>query len=109
MLKTTKSISLSGQSYVGDALAMSFTAKIGNDNGHSTITASTINQELYDTNKKEVRQDLAAFNDAVYDVQDKMAVSDDKDASNETTESTEPAAEPGDGTNGVTPEAEKTE
>lgn len=70
MLKTTKSISLSGQSIISNNQVANFSANINSESGSSNINSSTINQDLYDTNKKEVRQDLADFTAAVYEVED---------------------------------------
>ncbi|MDO7795601.1 hypothetical protein ACQ7C6_10890 [Lactiplantibacillus plantarum] len=72
MLKTSKSITLSGQSMVGNNQVSSFSANINSDNGSSNITSSVMNQELYDANKTEVRKDLADFTSAVYEVEDQM-------------------------------------
>ncbi|MBW4802868.1 hypothetical protein [Loigolactobacillus coryniformis] len=72
MLKTTKSISLSGQSIISNNQVANFSANINSESGSSNINSSTINQDLYDTNKKEVRQDLADFTAAVYEVEDQL-------------------------------------
>ncbi|KRK40886.1 hypothetical protein FC07_GL002639 [Loigolactobacillus bifermentans DSM 20003] len=57
-----------------------------------------MDQETYDANKKQVRQDIADFNNVMYDLQDQM----DSEAAASTTDTTEPTD---DGTNGVTPES----
>ncbi|MFD1317340.1 hypothetical protein [Loigolactobacillus zhaoyuanensis] len=72
MLKTTKSISLSGQSIIGETQVANFNANINSDNGSSNINSNIMNQTLYDANKAEVRKDLADFNTAVYEVEDQL-------------------------------------
>lgn len=72
MLKTTKSISLSGQSFINDKQVANFNANINSDNGSSNINSNIMNQAVYDTNKSEVRKDLADFNTAVYEVEDQL-------------------------------------
>ena len=72
MLKTTKSISLSGQSFINDKQVANFSANINSDNGSSNINSNIMNQTLYDANKTEVRKDLADFNTAVYEVEDQL-------------------------------------
>lgn len=72
MLKTTKSISLSGQSFINDKQVANFSANINSDNGSSNINSNIMNQAVYDTNKSEVRKDLADFNTAVYEVEDQL-------------------------------------
>lgn len=72
MLKTTKSISVSGQSIVNGTQVANFSANINSDNGSSNINSNIMNQAVYDTNKSEVRKDLADFNTAVYEVEDQL-------------------------------------
>ena len=90
MLKTTKSISLSGQSIISNNQVANFSANINSDNGSININSNIMNQAVYDTNKSEVRKDLADFNTAVYEVEDQL------DAE---TQKTNPQAE----SNGETP------
>ncbi|ETY74764.1 hypothetical protein LFAB_05305 [Lactiplantibacillus fabifermentans T30PCM01] len=85
MLKTSKSITLSGQSYISGTQVANYSANINSDSGSSNINSSVINQDIYDANKKEVRQDLADFTTAVYEVEDQM------DSETTTTDSTKAA------------------
>lgn len=72
MLKTTKSISLSGQSIISNNQVANFSANINSESGSSNINSNIMNQTLYDANKVEVRKDLADFNTAVYEVEDQL-------------------------------------
>lgn len=72
MLRTSKSITLSGQSFINGTQVSNFSASVNSESGSSNINSSVINQDLYDANKKEVRQDLADFTTKVYDVEDQL-------------------------------------
>lgn len=72
-LKTRQSVSLSGESIVNDQTVASFSAQIPQDNGSTNINISIINQQLYDDNRKQVRADLAAFQDKVYEIEDNLS------------------------------------
>lgn len=72
MLKTSKSITLSGQSYINGTQVSNFSANVNSESGSSNINSSVISQDLYDANKKEVRQDLADFTKKVYEVEDQL-------------------------------------
>lgn len=84
MLKTTKSISLSGQSIINGTQVANFSANINSDNGSSNINSNIMNQTLYDANKAEVRKDLADFNTAVYEVEDQLDADNKPEAGTET-------------------------
>jgi uncharacterized protein YukE len=92
MLKTSKSVSLSGQSVINGTIAASMAGNIDSESKKSNVNWSVMDQAAYDANKKEVRQDVSDFNDAMYDIEDQM---------NTDTPTTEPTD---DGTNGVTPD-----
>lgn len=74
MLTTTKSITLTGQSKItvdNEAVTViSMTANIKETSGNSNITTTIVNQKLYDANKAECRADKAAFEAAVYAIED---------------------------------------
>lgn len=82
-LKTTKAITLTGQSLINGQAAVYLTATISSDGtGGSNISQSTGNQDLYEANRKEVRADISEFQDAVWDVEDEL---DKEEADTETT------------------------
>ncbi|OAU76248.1 hypothetical protein [Lacticaseibacillus rhamnosus] len=72
-LKTNKSISLTGISTIGDVQVAYLNATIDQEgNGANTFNQSIQNQALYDTNKKEVRADIAKFQQLLYDTEDSL-------------------------------------
>jgi hypothetical protein len=73
-LKTTKSTTLTGQSMIDGQQAVYYSASISDNGGNSTISQSITNQDLYDTNKAECRADFREFQDAVWAIEDELAV-----------------------------------
>lgn len=72
MLKTNKSVSLSGNSVINDQNAVYFRADINTD-GESQIRQSIQDQALYDANKEECRKDFQDFTKEVYEIEDQEA------------------------------------
>lgn len=88
MLKTKKSISLLGNSVVDGVVIATFSANVYDDGtGNDSINTYINDQTLYAEHKKEVRADLAEFQNLVWDEQDKVA------AETSTVESTDNADE----------------
>jgi hypothetical protein len=72
-LKTNKSISLTGTSTIGGVQVAYLNATIDQEgNGANTVNQSIQNQALYDANKKEVRADIAKFQQLLYDTGDSL-------------------------------------
>ncbi|WP_334805144.1 hypothetical protein [Lacticaseibacillus paracasei] len=72
-LKTNKSISLTGTSTIGDVQVAYLNATLDQEgNGANTVNQSIQNQALYDANKKEVRADIAEFQQLLYDTEDSL-------------------------------------
>ncbi|MXI83170.1 hypothetical protein GRZ59_05280 [Lactobacillus paracasei] len=72
-LKTNKSISLTGTSTIGDVQVAYLNATLDQEgNGANTVNQSIQNQTLYDANKKEVRADIAKFQQLLYDTEDSL-------------------------------------
>lgn len=69
MLKVSKTTNLNGSSSIGTEIAATMYATIGED-GSVNISTNTVNTELAEKNKEAVRNDTAAFQEAVYAVQD---------------------------------------
>ncbi|EDP68568.1 Lj965 prophage protein [Carnobacterium sp. AT7] len=72
MLKTTKQITLNGQSTINDQVVVTLNANIPSETGVGNINQFTQNAELYDANKAQVRRDVAEFTALVYEVEDEM-------------------------------------
>lgn len=69
MLKTTKSTTLNGTSLVNNEVAATMYAVI-NEDGSSNQNVNIANNVIYENNKKEVRDDIAQFNNTMYELQD---------------------------------------
>lgn len=76
MLKTNKSITLTGNTTINDERVVYYRAEISPND--SRINQSIQNQELYDANKKECRQDFTDFTKQVYEIEDE-AVAEETD------------------------------
>lgn len=71
-LKIRETIRLSGDIITDDELVVGITAEIGGEgNGTTNLTKTIYNQQLYDKNKKEVRQKIAEFDGLYYQAEDK--------------------------------------
>lgn len=73
MLKTTKSITLNGNSEIDGQTVVNLSATIPDSTGVGNISQYIQNAELYEKNKAAVRKDIADFQTAVYDVEDQIA------------------------------------
>ena len=75
MLEINKSVSLIGNAKVGETTVKVFDAKI-NENEPENLTMNNYitNYELYKTNREQILLDQAAFEDAVYQLQESMTV-----------------------------------
>ncbi|MER2110039.1 MAG: hypothetical protein ABS889_03795 [Desemzia incerta] len=73
MLKTTKSITLNGNSEIDGQPVVNLSATIPDNTGVGNINQYIQNVELYEKNKAAVRKDIADFQTAVYEVEDEIA------------------------------------
>lgn len=71
MLKVSKTTNLSGTSIIGTEIAVTMYATIS-ENGSINIGTNTSNAELEAKNEETVRNDIAAFQEAAYAVQDEV-------------------------------------
>lgn len=82
MLRTSKSIAISGRSMVDDKQVATFNANIYEANasgGSDNINMIITDRDLYDKNKSAVRKDLQDFQAKVWSAQDEvMAENDEK-------------------------------
>lgn len=69
-LKTQQTVTITGTSEINGVQIAYFNASIPQGEGSSTISRSITNQELYDTNRTEVRADEAEFQGKVYAIED---------------------------------------
>jgi len=73
MLKTNKSITLTGQSTIEGQQVVYMSATICTDGGNvGSVTRSIQNQELYNANKAEVRADMDNFDKELYAIEDEL-------------------------------------
>ena len=84
MLKTSKSIAISGRSMVDDKKVATFNANIYEANasgGSDNINMIITDRNLYDANKVTVRKDLQDFQTKVWSAQDEVMAGSDEKAS----------------------------
>ncbi len=73
MLKTNKSITLTGYSIIEDKQVAYMNATISTNGGNvGSVTRSIQNQELYNANKAEVRADMDNFDKELYAIEDEL-------------------------------------
>lgn len=84
MLKTSKSIAISGRSMVEDKQVATFNANIYEANasgGSDNINMIITDRDLYDANKATVRKDLQDFQAKAWSVQDEVRANSDEKTS----------------------------
>lgn len=82
MLKTSKSIAISGRSMVDDKQVATFNANIYETNtsgGSDNINMIITDRDLYDKNKSVVRKDLQDFQTKVWAAQDDVTKETDSE------------------------------
>lgn len=73
MLEINKNITLNGTSLINGVQVAWMSATINSDGGTGANVNKTItNQELYNTNKVAVREDIAKFEEQVYKLEDEL-------------------------------------
>lgn len=88
MLKKTKSTSLTGESQINGTTVVRMTASLSTEGGSDYVNQSVTNVELYNANKREVRRDIAAFQDYVFEQQDAIDAEIEADAKADTSTTT---------------------
>lgn len=74
MLEVTKNITLNGVSKIDGQAVAYMSANISTDGaGSSNVNKSISNKDLYDMNKVQVRQDMAEFEEKVYELEDELS------------------------------------
>jgi hypothetical protein len=84
-LRKSKSTSLSGESVINGTTVVRMTASLSTSGGSDSVNQYIQNVDLYNANKREVRKDISAFQDYVYEQQD--AIDAEVEAEKETTDS----------------------
>lgn len=69
-LRKSKSTSLSGESVINGTTVVRMTASLSTSGGSDSVNQYIQNVDLYNANKREVRKDISAFQDYVYEQQD---------------------------------------
>lgn len=73
MLNINKNITLNGVSLINGVQVVYMSATISSDGGSgANMNKSITNQELYNSNKAQVRADIAEFEQEVYKVEDEL-------------------------------------
>lgn len=83
-LRKSKSTSLSGESVINGTTVVRMTASLSTSGGSDSVNQYIQNVDLYNANKREVRKDISAFQDYVYEQQD--AIDAEVEAEKETTD-----------------------
>ena len=74
MLEINKNINLTGVSKIDGVQVAYMSASISTDGGNGANVNKTItNQEVYNSNKVQVRADIAEFETKVYEEEDKLS------------------------------------
>lgn len=69
-LSKTKSTSLTGESKIDGVTVVRMTASLSTSGGSDYVNQSVLDIDRYNSHKKEVRTDISAFQDYVYEQQD---------------------------------------
>ncbi|MBA4697844.1 MAG: hypothetical protein H2212_00275 [Ruminococcus sp.] len=72
MLKTNKSISLTGNSMINDKPVVYMSANVSTNGGTTSHSSSIQDKALYEENKAECRDDITAFSQKVYEIEDSI-------------------------------------
>lgn len=72
MLKVNKNITLNATSEINGVQVVYMSAIVSTEGSNANINKNISNQELYNSNKVEVRKDMAEFETAVYAVEDEL-------------------------------------
>lgn len=69
-LRKAKAITLTGESVVNGTVVVRMSANVSTNGGSDSVNQYVQNVDLYNANKQEVRKDIAAFQEYVYEQQD---------------------------------------
>ena len=86
-LSKTKSTSLTGESKIDGVTVVRMTASLSTNGGSDYVNQSVLDIDRYNGHKKEVRKDIAEFQEYVYEQQDAI------DAENAADEKSEAAGQ----------------
>lgn len=75
-LKGTKNIALSYQSMIGDQVAVYMSAQIP-ESGRSNSSKTIQDLDLYEANKAECREDMAAFDEMLFELEDQQTAAEE--------------------------------
>ena len=69
-LRKTKSTSLTGESVINGTTVVRMTSSLSTSGGSDSVNQYIQNVDLYNANKRDVRKDISAFQEYVYEQQD---------------------------------------
>lgn len=86
VLRKTKSTSLTGESVINGTTVVRMTASLSTSGGSDSVNQYIQNVDLYNANKRDVRKDISAFQEYVYEQQDAIdaEITADKEAAKTT-------------------------
>ena len=84
-LRKTKSTSLTGESVINGTTVVRMTTSLSTSGGSDSVNQYVQNVDLYNANKRDVRKDISAFQEYVYEQQDAIdaELEADKEAATE--------------------------
>lgn len=84
-LRKSKAITLTGESVVNGTVVVRMSANVSTNGGSDSVNQYVQNVDLYNANKRDVRKDISAFQDYVYEQQDAIdaELEADKEAATE--------------------------
>lgn len=75
--KTINSIALEASSVINGVEVLTLSTQVSNTSSYSNVQQTVVNQQAYDENKSDVRKDIMAFQDAIFDAEDELDSSAD--------------------------------
>lgn len=83
MLNVNKNITLNGSSVIEGVQVAYMSATISTETGNgASVNKAITNQEVYNANKRQVRADIAEFEQKVYEIEDELLISEELRVSN---------------------------
>lgn len=88
-LETTQSISINGASVIDGQQVATFSTTVSSEQSYSNVSMQITNQDLYNANKKAVRQDRDDFQDQADEISDGLDSANESQTTTTTTEAPE--------------------
>ena len=90
--KTINSIALEASSVINGVEVLKLSTQVSGTSSYSNVQQTVVNQQAYDDNKSDVRKDIMAFQNAIFDAQDELDSSADDSAASSASSTASSAA-----------------